>query len=213
MKKVLFTISLLPIFLHGDGDYSMDDANSVAKTATPYIEYHNRMAVFTPFHQVYERIETDAFYAGVEAWIVPIIGGDFSKALFEAELRFGYNLFYNSRDHLTPFAGIGSLINTYEKQSSLGMGYGVLGFLYDHEFNSIFNLGINVKGMIGGGSARKHHAWGNPIIGCDVALPITFRFGHKRHWDYRIELFNIYLHGAHASHDVFGFRNTVGYRF
>ncbi len=213
MKKLKITLilSFLPIFMHADGDYSMQDANNMAQAepAPSFFEYHNRMAVFGPLHQVYERIKPDAFYTGVEAWFSP-----FWSEVFEAELRFGYNLFYNGRDHLTPFVGGGIFKSSKGHPHSFpAVGYGVFGFLYDHEFDSVINLGVNLKGIIGGGISTKHRDWGSPVVGFDVAVPLTFRFGHKRHWDYRFEPFDIYLHGKNRSLNSIGLRNTIGYRF
>lgn len=222
MKKIILSLALLPIFVHADGELA-------EQTPPPsFIEYHNRMAVFFPWHQVYERTKTDAFYAGVETWFLPVLTEGDNDGLFEAELRFGYNLFYKGRDHVTPFIGGGVIkdctsrhYNTtfrhgraHKHHAALpAVGYGVLGVLYDHEFNTIFNLGINLKGMVGGGVNKKHFDWGNPVVGFDVAVPITFRFGHKRHWDFRIEPFDVFLHGTNGNANYYGLRNTLGYRF
>jgi len=192
------------------------DAVPKEQSTTPFIEYHNRMAVFSINHLVYERIKTDAFYAGVEGWAVNTFDL-FSNSHFvaEGEVRFGYNFFWNGRDHFTPIVG-GGFFKDFEKRHEHGhrymrpgICYATLGFLYDHEFTSVFNLGLNVKGICGGAVSKRHSNWGNPVLGVDVSLPITFRFGHKRHWDARLEPFDIYLH----SHHYIGGRSTVGYRF
>jgi len=233
MKKLKIGIALLvlPMFAHADGEFSMQDVNTSMQQQeqTPFIEYHNRMAVFGPAHQVYERIKTDALYAGIEAWLVNVENSKSHHSLLgEAEFRMGYNYFYNGRDHVTPFLGVGFIKNyrSHNDDSYFwghdskhrfiklpAVAYGVLGFLYDHEFNSIFNLGFNLKGMVGGGVNKKNHDWGNPVYGFDASLPITFRFGHKRHWDFRIEPFDIYLRGKDINMNYFGFRSTLGYRF
>jgi hypothetical protein len=133
---------------------------------------------------------------------------------------------------VTPFVGLGFFKDLRSEHSNIwvvedgivthhhhhskmkpGIVYGTFGFLYDHEFNSIFTLGVNLKGLIGGPVNKKHFNWGSPVGGFDIAVPITFRFGHKRHWDARIEPFNIYLHGTNTTRNYFGFRSTVGYRF
>lgn len=212
-----------------------------AKPKKTFIEHNNRISVFYPNHQTYERIKPNAFYVGVEAWAVSTIATnstnyklDGFRLLFEGELRFGYNFFYNGKDHITPIIGGGfikdltkitaqtsswnsqhgyyTVIGRYHYKIP-GLGYGTLGFLYDHEFNTIFNLGFNCKGMIGAGGSNSHFNWGSPIIGVDMALPITFRFGYKRHWDFRIEPFYQYLHGSKNSIGYVGFRGTAGYRF
>jgi hypothetical protein len=197
-------------------------------------DYHNRMVVFYPFHQAYERIKPDDFYFGVEGWVTYVLCNDRSHSngtLGEAELRLGYNYLYNGRDHVTPFVGGGVIkdysrewIETRHRVGGIVVGrkvysyhkpaviYGVFGFLYDHEFNSIFNLGANVKGLIGGSGERRWN-WGSVVGGLDVSLPITFRFGRDRHWDIRLEPFYIYLGGSRISRQYFGGRSTVGYRF
>lgn len=205
-------------------EIAQSDCNVSTKTeSTPsFYEYHNRMSVFGPFHQAYERIKTDAFYAGVEAWFINTIS-DRDSCLGEAEARFGYNFFYNGRDHVTPFVGVG-VIKDFRKDHvedeffhhygiKPAVVYGVFGMLYDHEFNRLFNLGFNLKGLVGGPVKKKNLDWGSPVVGIDVAIPITFRFGYKRHWDFRIEPFYIYLHGSQVSRDYFGGRSTIGYRF
>jgi hypothetical protein len=188
---------------------------TVPLVKTPFIEYHNRMAVFSIDHLVYERIKPHAFYTGVEGWILRAFDGRF---IAEAEYRAGYNFFWNGRDHFTPLAGVGFFQELYKShhcfhKKNSGIVYGTLGFLYDHEFTDVFNLGLNVKGIIGGPVTKKPHHWGSPVAGIDVSLPITFRFGYKRHWDTRIEPFDIYLHGSHHRLNTVGFRSTVGYRF
>jgi hypothetical protein len=188
-----------------------------------YYEYHNRIAVFCPEHQTYERIKTNAFYTGVEIWGTNTWTTDRGTKyaiLGEAELRFGWNYFYNGRDHITPFVGAGVIkdfkherIQGHSHATKPPVAYGVFGLLYDHEFNSIFNLGFNLRGLVGGQASKTRYDWGSPVGGIDIALPITFRFGYHRHWDIRIELFDIYLRGTHISRNYVGCRSTVGYRF
>ncbi len=180
---------------------------------TPFIEYHNRMAVFTLNHLIYERIKPNAIYAGVEGWALLTVNNKIS-AILEGEFRLGYNYFWNGRDHFTPLVGVGVFKDVAEYEDGRpAITYGTVGFLYDHEFTDVFNLGLNVKGVLGGPVSKKHFDWGSPIVGIDTSLPITFRFGYQRHWDFRLEPFNLYLHGSNASADYFGFRSTIGYRF
>ena len=221
----------MTLMAHADGgevEIAKLDCKIPAKTMPvcgepSYYEYHNRIAVFSPLHQTYERIKTNAFYTGVEIWAMSTwTNGPGTNYAFlgEAELRFGWNYFYNGRDHVTPFVGAG-VIKDYKREKfnddhgakKPAVAYGVFGLLYDHEFNSIFNLGINLKGLVGGQISKSRYDWGSPVGGIDIALPITFHFGHHRHWDIRIEPFDIYLRGTHVSRNYFGFRSTVGYRF
>jgi len=197
-------------------------------------EYDNRVGFF-PAVLVYERIKPDAFYVGIEAWASYVLTnsrGHSDRVLGEVEVRFGQNYFYNRRDHLTPFLGAG-VIKDFSREWSetlffLGkilvrskrhhfqkspVVYGAFGLLYDHEFNSIFNLGVNFKGMIGGGVGHTHIRWGSTVAGIDVSLPITFRFGNERHWDFRLEPFYVFLNSSRFSRSYFGGRSTLGYRF
>jgi hypothetical protein len=200
--KLALSALLLPLFGYADEGHP--------KT-TPFYEYHNRVALFSPSHQTYERIKPDALYWGLEGWLVPTIN---NNGLLDAEFRMGYNFFYNGVDHLTPFAGMGYIENfSKHHHHKLGIAYGTVGFLYDHEFGSVFNMGINVKGLIGGQAGKKHLNLGSPVIGADIAVPLTLRFGRHRHWDCRIEPFYTYLHGVNVSADYVGFRSTLGYRF
>ncbi len=192
--------------------------NTIHQTKEPhFIQYHNRVILFSPFHQGYERIKPDAFYAGVEGFLAYCDNKERNNFLLNTEVRMGYNFFLNGRDHLTPIAGVGFVENFFRHhkhtQHKPGIVYGTMGFLYDHEFNTIFNLGINVKFLVGGPIGKKHFEWGSPVVGTDISLPITFRFGRHRHWDCRIEPFNMYLHGSHGSQNYSGFRNSLGYRF
>ena len=198
-----------------------------------FYEYDNRIGFF-PAVLVYERIKTDALYVGVEAFATYVLSNDrghSNRLLGEGEVRIGHNYFYNKRDHVTPFVGAGVIKDFckewretrfffggklvrrerhyYQKSPVV---YGVFGLLYDHEFNSIFNLGVNFKGLIGGGVGHNHN-WGSTVGGIDVGLPITFRFGYHRHWDFRLEPFYIYLNSSRFSRNYFGGCSTIGYRF
>ncbi len=206
MRYLRFTLALSTL-VSATVALQADSAPETEKT-TPFIEYHNRMAVFSISHLAYERIKTNALYVGIEGWAAAAINRD-DKLIGEGEFRMGYNYFWNGRDHFTPVVG-GGFFKGHVKP---GIAYGTLGFLYDHEFTDVFNLGLNAKGILGGPVSKKHFDWGSPVVGIDTSLPITFRFGHKRHWDARIEPFNIYLHGSKASANYIGFRSTIGYRF
>jgi hypothetical protein len=205
--------------LHADTSTLLSPAKQNAgkpKEAHLY-EYHNRVILFQPLHQGYERIKPDAFYVGVEGYVAPEVNQTRLSWLLDAELRLGYNFFFRGRDHLTPVTGIG-YAQTFSREHSHthhkpGILYSIFGLLYDHAFNSVFNLGVNAKFLLGGAVNSNSFDWGSPVIGCDASLPITLRFGRHRHWDYRIEPFNFYLHGSHATVDYFGFRNTLAYRF
>jgi hypothetical protein len=214
--KALLPILSMTVFGYAD-QAAADEKKSIDQTKPHFIQYHNRVILFAPFHQGYERIKPDAFYVGIEGFLASGLNKGKDNTLLDLELRMGYNFFFKEKDHLTPFVGIGFVEDFFRHHDHLshkpGIVYGTTGFLYDHEFNTIFSLGINAKLLIGGPVSKKRFDWGSPVIGTDISLPITFRFGHHRHWDYRIEPFNMYLHGSKASQDYFGFRNSLGYRF
>jgi len=181
-----------------------------------FVQYNNRAVLFIPFHQCYERIKVNAIYAGAEAFLVSC---NKNHLLLNTELRMGYNFFFNQRDHLTPFAAAGYIEDFHVHHHPLrwhhkpGIVYGALGFLYNHEFTSVFNLGLNGKILAGSPVSHKHFKWGSPVIGIQVGVPFTFRFGRDRHWDLRLEPFNLYLRGSKASEDYSGCITTLGYRF
>lgn len=216
--KLALSALLIPSLGYTDGlvvwNKDPTEAHVVLKT-TPLYEYNNRIVVFLPWHQAYERIKPNALYWGLEAWMCALTNRD-RNTLLDAEFRMGYNYLYNGVDHLTPFAGVGYIQNysyKHHHHHKPGITYGTIGFLYDHEFGNIFNIGVNLKGLIGGPVNKRHFNWGSPVIGGDLSVPITFRFGHNRHWDLRIEPYNTYLYGKYADAYYVGFRNTIGYRF
>ncbi len=229
MKNIYLNLTLLALFttIGVRADEKVTTTKVTIKTETleetPFIEYHNRAIVFMPLHQGYERIKNDSLYWGLEAWVSCLLNHNHKRNdLLNGEVRMGYNFFYNGRDHLTPFAGVGFIQNYhikhhhhhYHVHHKTGVLYGALGFLYDHAFTSVFNLGLNAKGLLGGPVHDKHHGrWGSPVVGADVSIPITFRFGRNRHWDFRVEPFNTYLYGPDSSAYYVGFRNSLGYRF
>ncbi len=217
--------ALMAFTQHGEEIAAVKEVKKETKTTqaqTPFIEYNNRMVVFAPNYQSYERTQPDAFYWGLLGYLTNTINQDGDTHPFlQSEFRLGYNYFYNGRDHFTPYAGIG-YINDFRKThhhyrlSTEGETlFGEVGFLYDHEFNTVVNLGINLKGLVGGVVGhQRHHNWGDgAVYGFDVGVPLTFRFGRKRHWDFRFEPFNVYLRASSENHNYFGFRNAFAYRF
>lgn len=241
--QVLLPVLSIAALAHADqpgyrAKQPVNHKNGIKRVPPEFIQYNNRMMVFTPWHQGYERIENDAFYFGLEGYVTPVVAWPHHhhhhrhrwNALFNAEMRFGYNCFYNGRDHLTPFIGAGYVEQYFRRHHHHhhdhhhndhhhsrhhrpGVAYGTLGFLYTHEFNTIFNLGFNAKFILGGPVDHKHPKWGSPVVGADVSMPWTFRFGPDRHWDVRLEPFYMVLHGPKETQNYFGGRSNVGYRF
>ena len=222
MKNICLTLSLatllVPVLGHtDDGSFweKQPENVEIVTKVTPFYEYHNRMVVFSPTHQAYERIKPDDMYWGIEGWYVRA-DNKHKNWLLNGEFRVGHNYLYNLVDHVTPFAGVGYIQDFskhYHNYHKPGIVYGTVGMLYDHEFNSVFTLGVNLKGLVGGPASKKHFNWGSPVVGADMSIPITFRLGHNRHWDLRLEPFNTYLYGTHACAYYVGSRCTVGYRF
>ena len=216
MKNIYLKLALTTLLstIAVQGFSKQEEPNlSSATGQPPFFEYHNRIILFSPLHLGYERIKPKDLYWGIEGWAVPLKNSQ-SNLFMDIEGRMGYNFFYNGRDHFTPFAGVGYLQDFSKKEYHRpGVTYGTIGFLYDHEFNSVFNMGFNVKSLIGGAVSHDRLNWGSPVLGVDIALPLTLRFGHNRHWDYRIEPFNTYIHGTEAYFNCLGCRNSIAYRF
>ena len=131
-----------------------DTAQTTSATTTPFIEYHNRIAVFNSYHLAYERTKTNSLYAGVEGWLLPVARSH--QAIVEGEFRMGYNFFWNGRDHFTPIAGIGYFQQLRKRhfcfhKHTPGIVYATFGFsLRPPSSPRRFNLGLNVKGLLGG---------------------------------------------------------------
>ena len=156
MKKTSLKASLLtllPLF-------SFAECSDAKVCNTLFIEYSNRMSVFSPTHQAYERIKPGALYIGIEAWAAGAISSQFNTtAIGEGEVRIGHNFFYNERDHFTPFVG-GGIFSDFADHDKYSwsrdewghfhfhhsshklpaVGYGTIGIRYDHEFGSIFKI-------------------------------------------------------------------------
>jgi len=177
-------------------------------------QYDNRFG-FSYDRLVYERTKPKAMYFGVDAWVGMVWNHarhhNHWDAIAEGEIRLGYNLFYNGRDHVTPLVGVGYLYDNVGRFHHARFAYATAGFLYSHEFNTVFGWGLNLKGLAGqqvGKSEPKKFAWG-----VDVAVPIIFRFSHYRHWDVTLEPYFIYMSFTHRHQGVVGGRGTIGYRF
>jgi hypothetical protein len=195
--KLLSLLATLPLFAF---------SNEGIENKPLFPQYHNRVILFMPLHQGYDRIKNDAFYAGIEAFATNSSG---DRLLANAELRLGYNFFFNQRDHVTPFAAAGYV----RAEHAQGVAYGALGVLYTHEFTSAFNLGLNAKALLGGPTGRSHFNWGSPVGGGQLSVPFTFRFGKNRHWDARLEPFDLFLVGSENSKNFAGCITSLGYRF
>jgi hypothetical protein len=220
MKKTILTTLTAAIFI-GSSGYADDTVLNLESceptTSAPakdlFFEYNNRITVFNPFYISYERTKPNALYWALLERQESVWNEDgHSRLITRAEFRMGYNLFFNARDHFSPYAGI-SFIHGYEHKIPNGM-FGSLGFWCIHEFSNDFNLGVNTQALIGSAIDHRSQNFGKGlIVGIDAGLPFIFRFGHKRHWDFRLEPFDIYLHGSKSWANLVGLRNSIGYSF
>jgi len=206
------------------------------------------MVVFNLSRLNYERIKPDDVFVGVDLWATYAFAStnaNYHKSLLtaigEAEFHMGYNFLLASRNHLTPFLGVGvfgdfgnysyeiertytyhyytlyyeheyTSTRTYHKSFHLPpLIYGTAGIKYDHEFNSIVNLGTNFKALIGGSTSSRK--WENPIFGFECGIPLTLCFGKDRHWDFRFEPFDIFLINSDFYNNFFGIHLSFGYRY
>ena len=79
--KTLLPIFLMTAFVHADQGASTEE-----KKEPNFIQYHNRMIVFFPLHQGYERIKPDAFYVGLEGYLASVLNKGNDNLLDKATL-------------------------------------------------------------------------------------------------------------------------------
>jgi hypothetical protein len=206
---------LLALVLMGvsslNADVTMKE-NEVKITTTdkPLPVYYNRMN-FNLSRLGYERIRNDAMYFGIEAWYLLTFGPiPFERTIGEAEARVGYNFFFHEDDRFTPIVGVG-YFKEFVHHHKQGIIYGTIGVLYEHRFSNLFDLGVNLKLLVGGDQGR--HRWGSPVWGYDISAPLTFHFGERRNWDFRLEPFYIQMFAHNNTHNFGGGRSAFGYRF
>jgi hypothetical protein len=176
------------------------------------------------FFEGYERIQKDYLYAAILGWISYDYLSSGDCWLVQGEARIGYS-FNFERTSLIPFLGGGYLddfkiSHDHErrylkpiKEQSLEYAFGSYGLLINHSFNPLFDLGLNLKGMIGIGTigSKKHsNRW---AFGLDVGLPFGFNFGYQRRFDIRFEPFFIFLKSKYDESNYLGQRLFVGYKF
>lgn len=161
----------------------------------------------------YEHIKPDAVYVGMECWyLLGFYSHGLRFVLGEAEGRIGYNFSVNSSNTLTPFIG-GGYFRSFESDKKQEIAYPSLGLRYEHVFGKVFNLGLNLEGMLGYSVNDKYPSWGDPIWGIDIGLPLTWRFTKARCWDFRFEPFFTGWFGENKEAFFGGARSAFGYRF
>lgn len=176
-------------------------------------QYNSRIGV--SFDRiVFDYNKADTLYFALDAWMPYFFSNSRNNhygALYEAEVRLGYNFFMNGCDHVTPLFGTGYQFNNVGNFHNAKFAYATAGVRYYHEFNSVFGWGLYLKGLagqqIGRREARKF-AWG-----VDLSMPFVFRFAKARHWDITLEPFYLYMETNHMHQAVFGGRGTLGYQF
>lgn len=162
----------------------------------------------------YEHIKPDAVYAATECWYLLRSTSDGPRlGLGEAEARVGYNISLNPSNMLTPFIG-GGYFRSFEPDKKQELVYPALGLRYNHMFGSVFELGLNLEGMMGYSLKEyKYPSWGNPTWGLDVGLPFTWKFTQNKRWDIRLEPFFTGWFGQDRDAFFGGIRSSFGYRF
>lgn len=217
MKRwaVIFAMCVMGT-LFADGEFVADakKPEKVKPGLAPVApQYDNRFG-FSFDRLVFDHNKADCMYFGLDAWMPYFFShsrnGHYGS-LYEAEVRMGYNLFYNGCDHVTPLVGAGYQFNNVGDFHDAKFAYATAGLRYYHEFNSVFGWGLFLKGIAGhqfGGKEAKKFAWG-----VDLSMPFVFRFTKSRRWDITLEPFYLYMESNHKTQGIFGGRGTFGYQF
>jgi hypothetical protein len=175
-------------------------------------EHTNRVAFFYPYLS-FEHRKPYNFYINIEGYKLPTFKGNIAKA----ECLFGYTLLFHDKDYdyLTIAVGMGVFkfghISEFDF-SNKPIRYGIIAVLYEHEFNSFFSLGFNMKAL---SRCFEYTSVGYKphLEGFEMNLPITFHFGKNNLWDFRLEPFDIYMYKENKTHNRVGIINSIGYRF
>lgn len=183
--------------------------------------YNNRLY----FVEGYERIEKNSCYFGIIGWISPNYLSSSDSWLVEGEARLGYTADFKKHTTFTVF-GAGGYLNDFKrshthtraylrhmKEHTLEYAYGAIGLNTNHEFNALFNLGLNLKGMVGKGTIGSRFHDNEWTYGIDVGLPLTFRFGYQRRYDIAYEPFYIFLKSNYDESSYLGNRLFISYRY
>lgn len=183
----------------------------LADTSSYYIKnYENRVALFPNF-LTYEKIANASLYYSFEGFY-NIIG----SRCAQIETRIGYNMNFKNNDYFCPYVAGGwlkSFHSTCAKNNTLdqlSLFFGGLGLCYDHEILSIFHIGFRSEILLGSSvKAKKDHL----TYGFEGRVPLTFYFGHKGKYDFRLEPFAIFLSNNNTSCDLWGLILSLGYKF
>lgn len=177
-------------------------------TGKEYNQFDHRIGLFPNFFS-YEKIKKESLYLGAEGFY-NVIGSRFAQV----EARLGYNLSMQGNDLLCPYAGVGwlksfSKPNLKDCHFPYGqMFFGSLGLSYNHELLSIFYLGFRSEILLGSATNKNNFTYG-----FEGRIPITFLFGHKGKFDFRLEPFAIFLSEKSISSDFYGLLLSMGFKF
>lgn len=182
------------------------------ETNAPIPQYDNRIN-FSLSRLGYERLKPNGVYVGLQEWFTFLMPWNhYSHWMNELEARVGYNFCFEGKDRLTPMIG-GGFFRYSSKNNPQDIGYGLVAVFYEHTFNRLFSMGLNLKGTVGASKHEKNKNMGNPILGYQVDVPFTFRFGEKLNWDFRITPFYLAMNGKNWDLSTYGFYGEFGYRF
>lgn len=242
MLSKIFPLILLFITMTAFTQEDQKDKHSEHVSLQVCETFNNRMIVLTLNRLKYERIKPNSLYVGVDTWSTLALAhnAEFNKSLVtrigKAECQMGYNFRLSEKSILTPTLGFGKFVDFgrysykdtyyepyfdiyYERFVYFDLPpvfYGAAGFKYNYAFNSIFNLGINFQTLIGKSPKSKEIPlinWGNQVFGFECGLPMTFRFGHSRRWEFQLEPFDIFLCDKRRHFNFFGVHFSFGYRY
>jgi hypothetical protein len=192
-------------------DLKVEENKITLKTTKDEIPPYYHRVNFGLSRLGYEFIKPEFLYAGAEVWGILSYGPfPFERTMGEIEARIGYNFAVNHNDRFTPIIGIGCF-KDFRHHQKQGVCYITSGVLYEHKFTNLFDLGVNLKGLLGQTEGRSR--WGNPVWGYDISVPLTIHFGEYRNWDFRLEPFYIQMFGHNSTHSYGGTRSSFGYRF
>jgi hypothetical protein len=120
----------------------------------PPLPGHEHRVNFGLFNVGYERIQSDSLYTGIEAKLASFILSEKDKIksmdhYVNGEIRLGYNHTLGLSDTVLGYGGVGFSAFSIEKQDGKlrNWNYGTLGVKYLHQFGSIFEMGLHVKGF------------------------------------------------------------------
>ena len=199
-----------------------DEPESPALNAQSNVlpQYEHRIGINFPLIGIsYERIKPNSYYIGIDGDLFfPAL--NYFCGVINAEARSGYHFFNGIHHHFIPIAGGGYLqINPlfgFKREDVQEFAYASLGCRYEYEQMKGLpcSMGINAQGLL---AYRLPQEWDYspspclyplkkhekitaafPVFGFKGSVPVTFRFGQQKNWDFIFEPFFFYL----SSHKI-----------